>query len=389
LDAFKMRMSQMSLEDRAKRLFVKSVDVLKLLCFQNGAIIAAPTSHSYCDHIWKALKMSPLTPDRSEYHLVWIRDGTSIAMALDATGNYDYAKRFYEWCMQVQDHSGCWLQCYWPDGRRARDNLELDEVGTPIFGTYHHYLATKDRDFIYNTWPMTQRAATFIIRNLTTDGLTTASYDLWEERWGCHLYSNVAAVAGLLSASYHAELLGEDACREKWANAAQNLKKAIIEKFLPSRKGGFVRSINPLDRTIDISVLGLVFPFSLLPPEDIYMVRTVKEIEERLVENGGVMRYLGDRYDGVPEHRPWIETKGNFWISSTLWLTLYYLEAKNWSKAIKHYDWVVDNSTDDFLLPQQIDRNGKPRSAIPYGLAHALFVLATLKLRESSLRTLG
>jgi len=36
----------MSLEDRSK-LFVKSVEVLKFLCFQIGAIIPAPTSHGY------------------------------------------------------------------------------------------------------------------------------------------------------------------------------------------------------------------------------------------------------------------------------------------------------------------------------------------------------
>lgn len=310
-------------------------------------------------------------------------------MALDATGNHKHARRFYEWCMQIQDHSGCWLQCYWPDGRRAIDNLEMDQVGTQIFGTYNHYLLTKDAGFLFKTWPMTQRAATFLIRNLAMDGLTNPSFDLWEERWGHHLYSNAATVAGLLSASHHAELLSEEAWREKWANAAQNLRKAIIEKFLPTRKGGFVRSINPIDRTIDIGVLGLVFPFSLLPSEDACIVRTTKEIEERLVENVGVMRYSGDKYDGVPQHRPWIKTRGNFWISATLWLTLYYLEAKNWEKAIKHYSWVVDHSTDDFLLPQQIDRNGKPRSAIPYGLAHAFFVLTTLKLREGPLWPLG
>jgi GH15 family glucan-1,4-alpha-glucosidase len=40
------------------------------------------------------------------------------------------------------------------------------------------------------------------------------------------------------------------------ANAAENLKKVIIEKFLPFKKGGFVRSIDPIDKTIDISVLG-------------------------------------------------------------------------------------------------------------------------------------
>jgi len=370
-------------------VFEKSIEILKLLCFENGAIIAAPTSHSYCAHIWNALGTPALTSDRLEYHLVWVRDGTYIAMALDATKNHEQARRFYEWCMQVQDHSGCWLQCYWPDGRRAIDNLEMDQVGTQILGTYNHYLKTKDIDFLFRTWPMTQRAAAFLVQNLTADGLVNPSFDLWEERWGHHLYSNAAVAAGLLSASHHAGLVGEGARREKWAEAAWNLERTIIEKFLPSGKRVFLRSINPPDRTADISTLGLVFPFSLLPPEDAHMVKTVKEIEETLVKNGGAMRYLGDRYDGVPEHRPWMETRGSLWVTSALWLALYYSEAGNREKATKHYGWVVDNSTDDFLLPQQIDEDGKPRSAIPYGLAHALFVLATLRLREEHLLPSG
>jgi len=373
----------MILEDRARRLFTKSVEILKLLCFQNGAIIAAPTSRSYCDRIWKALGVPPLTPERSEYHLVWVRDGTYIAMALDATGNHDYARRFYEWCMQVQDHSGCWLQCYWPDGRRAIDNLELDEVGTPIFGIYHHYSLSNDKDFIFKTWPMTCRAAIFIIQNLAADGLTTASYDLWEERWGRHLYSNSAVAAGLISASHHAELLGERKLAEKWATAAESLMKKILERFFLPKPGYFVRSVDSVDRTVDISVLGLVFPFALLSPLDIHVKKTVDEIERRLVKNEGVMQYLGDRYDGVPEHRPWKKTKGNFWVSAALWLALYYLEAKNYEKALALYQSVLNTSSPSLLLPQQVDKNGKPRSAIPYGLAHALFVMATLKLKES------
>lgn len=373
----------MSLENRAERLLEKSIKILKLLCFENGAIIAAPTSYSYCAHIWKALGTHALTSERLGYHFVWVRDGTYMAMALDATGNHEHAKRFYEWCMQVQDHSGCWLQCYWPDGRRAIDNLEMDQIGTLIFGVYNHFQLTKDLDFMFKTWPMTKRAAMFLIQNLTMDGLMNPSFDLWEERWGYHLYSNAASAAGLLSASLHAELLGEEKLKEEWAKAAQNLRKAIMEKFLDHRKGVFVRSINPLDSAIDISVLGLVFPFSLISPKDGYMMRTVEEIEDKLVKNGGVMRYLGDKYNGVPEHRPWTHTKGNFWVPATLWLTLYYLEAKEWKKAEKHYNWVVNNSTDDFLLSQQIDSKGKQCSAIPYGLAHALFILATLKLREA------
>lgn len=374
----------MSLEDKAKRLFVKSVEVLKLLCFQNGAIIAAPTSHSYCDHIWKALRISPLTSERSGYHLVWIRDGTYMAMALDATGNFDHARRFYEWSMQVQDHSGCWLQCYWPDGRKAIDNLELDEVGTLIFGAYRHYSVTKDRDFIYKTWPMTQRAATFIVRNLATDGLTISSYDLWEERWGRHLYSNAAAAAGLFSASRHAELLREKQLTEEWTRAAEGLMESILKRFFLPKTGYFVRSVDPVDPTVDVSVLGLVFPFTLLSPQDTRVRKTVDEIERRLVKKGGVMRYAGDRYNGIPEHRPWKETRGNFWVSAALWLALYYLEAKNYERALTLYSWVLNSSSPNFLLPQQADENGKPRSAMPYGFAHALFIMATLKLKETS-----
>jgi len=372
----------MELKNRANRLLARSIEVLRLLCFENGAIIAAPTSHASCNHIWEALGTPPLTPEASGYHRVWVRDGTYIAMALDAIGDHDRSRRFYEWCMQVQDPSGCWLQCYLPDGRRAIDGLEMDEVGTPIFGAINHYLVTRDNGFLSKAWPMTKRAAAFLTQNLASNGLMNPSYDLWEERWGHHLYSNVAAAAGLLSASYHAEVCGERSQIEDWRNASEVLKKSIFEKFLLSEKGSFARSIDPVDSNIDVSVLSLVFPFSLLPPKDIRIQRTVEEIEAKLVKGKGVMRYSGDKYDGIPEHHPWRETEGNLWVPATLWLALYYIKARQRRKARRLYNWVVKSATDDFLLPQQVDKNGRPISAIPYGLAHALFILTTLQFGE-------
>jgi hypothetical protein len=41
------------------------------------------------------------------------------------------------------------------------------------------------------------------------------------------------------------------------------------------------------------------------------------------------------------------------------------------------------NSSPNLLLPQQVDEDGKPCSVIPHGLAHAIFVMATLKLKET------
>lgn len=372
----------MTLENKADKLFNKSIEVLKLLCFDNGAIISAPTSIEYCNRIWWALNSSPLTSEQLPYHLVWARDGTYMAMALDAAGDHTYAKKFYEWCMQVQDHSGCWLQCYWPDGKRAIDNLEMDEVGSPIFGLYYHYLLTNDEAFMLKTWPMTQRAALFLTGNIAQDGLMNPSYDLWEERWGRHIYSNAAASAGLISASRIAKIVGEPASAERWANAADNIKKIIFKKFWVPKDGFFARSIDPLDKTIDVSTLGLFFPFSLLSATDPYMVKNAKKIESKLMRNGGIMRYVGDKYDGLSEHFPWKKSQGNPWTSATLWLALYYLAAGKKGKALRLYNWIVNKTPENLLIPQQIDRKGKPRSATPLGLAHALFILTTSELRK-------
>jgi glucoamylase len=372
-----------ALGNKASQLFNKSIEVLKLLCFDNGAIISAPTSIEYCTRIWWALNSPPLTSEQLPYHLVWTRDGTYMAMAIDSAGDHICAKKFYEWCMQVQDHSGCWLQCYWPDGRRAVDNLEIDEVGSPIFGLYYHYLLTNDEAFMLKTWPMTQRAASFLTSNIAQDGLMNPSYDLWEERWGRHIYSNAAASAGLISASRIAKIVGEHSSAERWANAADNIKEMIFKKFWFPRDGFFARSIDPLDKTVDVSTLGLFFPFSLSSATDPHMVKNVKKIESKLVRTGGIMRYAGDKYDGLPEHFPWKKSEGNPWTSTTLWLALYYLAAGKKSKALRLYNWVVNKTPENLLIPQQIDSKGRPRSAIPFGLAHALFILATLELRKS------
>ncbi len=373
----------MALASKVDRLFNKSIEILRLLCFDNGAIISAPTSIAYCSRIWRALNSPPLTSEQLPYHLVWTRDGTYDAMALDAAGDHVYAKKFYEWCMQVQDHSGCWLQCYWPDGRRALNNLEIDEVGTPIFGLYHHYLLTRDEAFMLKTWPMTQRAASFLTSNIAQDGLMKASFDLWEERWGRYIYSNAAASAGLISASRIAEIVGEHSSAERWMNTADNIKKMIFKNFWLPKNRFFARSIDPLDKTVDVSILGLFFPFSLLSAKDPHLVKYAERIESKLLRNGGIMRYEGDKYDGLSEHFSWKKSEGNPWASTTLWLSLYYLAAGQKSKALRLYRWVVNKTPENLLISQQIDSKGKPRSATPFGLAHALFILATLQFRKT------
>jgi len=65
----------------------------------------------------------------------------------------------------------------WPDGRKAIDNLEMDGVGTLMFGVYNHCLVTGDNGFLSKMWPMTKRVATFLVQNLGSNGLMSPSYD--------------------------------------------------------------------------------------------------------------------------------------------------------------------------------------------------------------------
>ncbi len=65
----------------------------------------------------------------------------------------------------------------------------------------------------------------------------------------------------------------------------EQLEKHFVDGF-------FVRSYGKLiDKGIDASMLGIVYPFEIYETNDPRVISTVNEIEKRLVINGGVHRY--------------------------------------------------------------------------------------------------
>lgn len=122
-------------------------------------------------------------------------------------------------------------------------------------------------------------------------------------------------------------------------------------------------------------MLGLSVPFGLYAADDPHMTSTADILERQLKVNGtgGLMRYEYDNYIG-----------GNPWVLTTLWAALYNIERKDYAKAREYFWWAVRGTTDQGLLPEQIDKfTGRPAWVIPLTWSHAMFVLVLDRLLEA------
>ena len=91
-------------------------------------------------------------------------DHIEAAMGLSIGGRFDEAKQAYYWLRDMQLPNGSWLASYKDgrvdDGTRAESNF----VAYIATGVWHHYLISKDRQFLEAIWPVVQRAMAFVLR---------------------------------------------------------------------------------------------------------------------------------------------------------------------------------------------------------------------------------
>ena len=346
----------------------RSVLTILLLNNHDGGIIASPS----------------LYPD---YRYVWNRDASYMSVALDLCGLTYVSEKYFNWCKNAQNSDGSWFQNYYINGKPRLTAMQNDQVGTTIWAVLVHYRITHDKQFLKRYWEMVKKAGDYLSEVSVN---LSPSYDLWEEKYGTFSYTIGAVYGGLKSAYIIGKCLDEE-CRcsiseddkkhiEKWSNALKFLKNNV-DKFYSRDKGRFVKSINPLDESIDASILGLSFPYNLIDADDPKMIKTAEMIENAFnYKVGGIGRYPEDVYFG-----------GNPWIITTLWLYLYYRrlikilsEKKASDKIINKYrkkcheliSWALKYQFNG-LFPEQIHKELEvPISAIPLGWSHAMAIIA-------------
>lgn len=356
--------------------------VLRALQDPGGGVLAAPE----CD------------PDRRRsggYGFVWARDLAFIVVAAAVAGRRDVVDGALRWLVAAQSDDGLYEQRHWSDGTVGPVwGLQLDETGAVLhaIGTVARVLA--DPTVVERTWATVERAADALVTLLDADtGLPPASLDAWEERVGVHTYTVAATIGGLEAAATLAD--GRDAAAaDRWRAAADRCRTGLTTLLWSEEHGRFlrgrdvardddagtpvppryqpagrpthpVRSVDPVDATVDASLLGLAYPFAVLAHDDPRLVATVDAVDTTLRRGPGLLRYPGDPYVG-----------GNPWLLTRLWLGLARREPGATGPADGLAD-VAACATTAGLLAEQVDADtGRPVWVVPLAWTHAFLALA-------------
>jgi len=277
------------------------------------------------------------SPTFSQYGFSWLRDGSFIALAMDAVGERGSAARFHRWVCEavwgVRDRvdeivariaTGRGVE---PDrmlptryaldgtveaaGDEAWPNFQLDGYGTWLFALEKHTAGRLDN----HEAEVADLAARYLEATWSLP-----CFDYWEEFGDRRHTSTLAAVAAGLGAA------GRMLRSDRYTAAAARVLREIESTCVAD--GAFVKG--PADRRVDASLLSLATPFDLVPVDDARMVATVDRVRAELVTpTGGVRRYVGDSYYG-----------GSPWLLLTAWFGWHARRCGRPDEALAARRWV-------------------------------------------------
>jgi glucoamylase len=334
-------------------LYRRTLLVLDVLTDRDtGAVIAAP-------------ELDPHFESSGGYGFVWGRDLAFIVLAYLAAGRSDLAVHALQWLPRAQEPEGLWLQRHWTDGSLAPSwcRHQLDETGAILFAYEAAWRELRNKALDAELWPSARRAAEFLLGTIEADGIPCATADLWEEREGRHAFTAAAVYGGLRSAASLARR-HEPLLAETYDDAAEVIREGIERELWSDFHGRYLRSIG--DPVLDVSLLGLAWPFAAVDPAGERMRATVAALESELgCTAGSVMRYAGDTYAG-----------GNRWVLAALWLGLWHRQVGEQAGLERALTHALSAQTDLGLLPEQVTAEGEPAWVVPLAWSHAMLLLA-------------
>ena len=377
-DKLNMKEPKNSYEEKLADIYYRSILLFPLLTnSETGGIIA---SAEIDENFTKC----------GRYAYTWPRDAVFITRAMDILGMSAEVDKFYKvFCKQTQSKNGMWEQRFFSDGKLAPCwGYQVDETASVVYGVYSHYQYTKDEKFLKETLQMCEKAVDFLKRYVKDIIEKTnkyhVSYDLWEMCEGIHLYS-----LSCIYASFEAMLRIYKALGKNVSDFENNrlkdekvqkskleiekllveIKKYINENMYDEERKSYVR--NPEDRKMDISIVGTVTPFNVFTPKEKNVLNTIERINLSLrTYTGGFQRFEGDHY-----------MNGNPWPIANMWMTLYYLEKGEKTKAKETFDFVVKTVSKLNFIGEQVNNSTLEANwVIGLGWSHAMFILVLEKM---------
>ena len=378
------------LSDDHVALFKRSLMFVRAHVDNDGGIIAS-------------LDSDMLQYGLDTYSYVWPRDSAYTALALDAAGDTNVSKRFFQFCRDVITDEGYFMHKYLPDKSLGsswhpwiRDGkfqlpIQEDETALVIYAFYEHYKVSRDLEFLEEMFnPLIEKAANFLVRyrNPKTN-LPEPSYDLWERKRGSSTFTCCTVYGALIAAAELAKILGKDTHEDQYRKSAEEVKAAILSELWDEKSGMFLNMVQAQegtkDATIDMSSVYGIFSFGVLPMDDPKLARAFESTIRTLshgIHCGGIARFQDDDY-----YRIDTVSTGNPWVITTLWYAEYLIARAQTPADLKRvrdiFTWTVSHAANSGALSEQLHpQTGEQVGATPLTWSHAAYVSAVVQYIE-------
>ena len=374
-------------------LFKRSLLIINTQMDKGGSIIASSDSEM-------------LHLRRDTYAYMWPRDGALISRSLDRAGYSNLTSKFFNFCTKAMAKEGYLLHKYRPDGSLGSSwhswlyhghiqlPIQEDETALVLDALWKHYEQHGNKKVMRGYLDSFVRpAAEFMLMFIDErTGLPKETYDLWEEKLGIHTFTVATVYAGFKAAANFEKIFGKKENEQKYLNAAEKVKKALLKYLYDKELGYFIKMVYyeddelKKDTTLDMSSAYGVFQFGVLDSDDERIESSMNTCMDRLslkTASGGHARYTNDYYYRIDKEG----TPGNAWFITTLWLAEYYIHKaynkKMLQPALDIFNWVASHALETGVLSEQIHpHNSGPVSVAPLTWSHAGFIIAINKYLE-------
>ena len=364
-------------------LIQRSALTIKGLTYMpTGATIAALTT---------SLPETPAGERNWDYRYTWIRDSTFLLRALHYLLLDWEADEFMQFIADLDRNDDGGLQImYGIDGRRdltesvredlsgyagarpvrigngAFDQRQNDVYGAALDSVLLH--SVRSRRIPRRLWPLVQAQA-----ECAKAVWRQPDQGIWEARGKPQHYvsSKLMCWVALDRAAELANIRGEAALAESWAQTGSEIKSDILEHGVDKR--GVLRQHYETDALDASTLLAAIFGF--LPGDDPTLRATVLAVADELSENGFVLRYRTDQTDDGLSGK-----EGSFMICS-FWLVSALAIVGQTRRARELMERLVKAASPLGLYAEEFDvETGRHLGNFPQAFSHLALVEAAARL---------
>lgn len=364
---------------------LRSLITLKCLTYQpTGGIVAAPTT-SLPEVIGGVRNW--------DYRLCWVRDATFTLYALMSAGYRSEAAEWRDWLLRAVAGDPRKMQIlYGPAGERRLTEQELPwlagyEGSSPVrignaaeqqfqLDVYGELMDAMHQARIHEI-PPTEHA--WELQKVLMDTLESRWADpdngIWEMRGPLRHFTHSKVMAWVAAdrASKAVENFDLDGDLDRWRALSGEIHDEVCERGFDPDLDSFTQYYG--STAVDASLL-MIPLVGFLPASDPRVIGTMETVEERLLQQGLVMRYLDDAedVDGL-SGKEGAFLPCSFWLADNLWLSGRQEDAKDLFARL------MGMSNDVGLFAEEVDPDsGRLLGNFPQAFTHVSMVNSALNI---------